>query len=647
MILISFWAKFGHNLASILEFPYIFIRQGLKREPVTTASRMIKMIKIIRPIGTVLCIMAMIAAAFGAADDSARAGLDGGSRHPQGSGMLGHQKGPVVGGYSMEQTLSDQAQQATIAFDALAFLTGDTCSDTFLPPGKVADYAGFQYLRDNDPTEMGHNTDFVTRIADNVLSILNSEQLSQFISLSKAEAELSDQFAYMRFPLIKAFRAQLEGNITVGSSGLDRSAVINYSAKLYDVDASISMQRAKAYAEVIRSLNESQRTYLDGLARQGMLYWPQANASLVLKSSGQGNSVAMRTYASEMFSWYAGSIESDVYFCPERQATYFGSFYMKDRPAMGNPGYSISTTLTGDAGNDFLNLLDAGPREKVTGLVDRQRADLEEIVFLRRRIAADLRRALQGEAINETAVRALSARYGELDGEISYYYAMCFAEVAESLTEEQKQKMTALRGLDGFVCQGAYLYSQPISMPENVPSDFLFGTGEYNSSQFSSWLKSQKKEMAGQRSGQDNRLPSGNSSRQEPPPDRDDRQSGSASYSASSFAPCLNHTGNNPDCKDCCDCTDGNASARKTCRDACASHDFSQNTDIVAVLPISVSGPGGDYSNCTTKGGEQACKECCDSSAEISCGDRRFCRDACNKVSQEKEQIDKISGVED
>ena len=77
----------------------------------------------IRSIGTALFIIAMIAAALGAADDSRGKGPDG--------------------AYNMEQTLSDQAQQATIAFDALAFLTGDACSDTFLPPGKVADYAGF------------------------------------------------------------------------------------------------------------------------------------------------------------------------------------------------------------------------------------------------------------------------------------------------------------------------------------------------------------------------------------------------------------------------------------------------------------------------------------------------------------------------
>jgi hypothetical protein len=68
----------------------------------------------------------------------------------------------------MGQTLSDGAQKATIAFSGLAFLTGEEESYTFLPPGKLADYFGFQYLRDNDITGMGHNTDFVTKSANNM-----------------------------------------------------------------------------------------------------------------------------------------------------------------------------------------------------------------------------------------------------------------------------------------------------------------------------------------------------------------------------------------------------------------------------------------------------------------------------------------------
>ncbi len=414
----------------------------------------------------------------------------------------GQGQGPVQGTavnqvYTMEQTLSDQGQQATIAFDALAFLTGQACSDTFLPPGKVADYAGFQYLRDNDVTEMGHNTDFVTRVSDNVLSVLNDDQLVQFIALSKTEAPLSSQHGYMRFPLTKAFRAQLEGTIPTGSTGLDKAAVMAYSAKLYDVDASISLDRAKTYASVIRSLNQTQRAYLDKMASGGMLSMPEVDASEVLKNSGQDNSVAMRTYASEMFAWYGGDVTSDVYFCPERQATYFGSFYMKDRPAMGNPDYSISTTLTGDSGENFLNALTDTQREKITSLVDLQRADLNEIVAKRTAIATELRTALTGDTIDESLVRSLSARYGELDGEISYNYATHFADVGKTTTSEQKKQMVALRNLANFTCDGAYLYSQPISMPQNVPSDFLFGVGQYDSAKISAWLQGLQKTTVG------------------------------------------------------------------------------------------------------------------------------------------------------
>jgi hypothetical protein len=57
--------------------------------------------------------------------------------------------------YSIEQAVSDKAQLHTIAFDGLAFLTGDFGSDTFLPPGKVSDYFGFQYMRDIDANEGG------------------------------------------------------------------------------------------------------------------------------------------------------------------------------------------------------------------------------------------------------------------------------------------------------------------------------------------------------------------------------------------------------------------------------------------------------------------------------------------------------------
>ena len=122
--------------------------------------------------------------------------------------------------------------------------------------------------------------------------------------------------------------------------------------------------------------------------------------------------------------------------------------------------------LTGDSGEAFLAALTGSQRQLVTGLVDQQRADLAEIVTTRRTIATELRRFMKEPSVDKEKVMALSKRYGELDGEISYFYATAFAQVAKTLTAEQKATLLKLRNLDAkFNCTGAYLYSRAIPMP--------------------------------------------------------------------------------------------------------------------------------------------------------------------------------------
>lgn len=105
---------------------------------------------------------------------------------------------------------------------------------------------------------------------------------------------------------------------------------------------------------------------------------------------------------------------------------------MKDIPAMGNANFSISTSLTGDSGEAFLAALTDTQRPLVTGLVELQRKDLEEIVAVRRAISVELRRFMKEESVDQAKVMSLAKRYGELDGEISYCYATRFAEVGKS-----------------------------------------------------------------------------------------------------------------------------------------------------------------------------------------------------------------------
>ena len=164
--------------------------------------------------------------------------------------------------YSIEQAVSDRAQLHTIAFDGLAFLTGDFGCDTFLPPGKVSDYFGFQYMRDIDAKEGGHNTSFLTRIAHNMLAILNDDQKAQLVALAKEQENDIRRFAEKRLPLIKAFRRNLEGDLPAGSKGLDKDAVVKYSADLYELDGLLAFQRAKVMGGIIRSLNDAAESRL-------------------------------------------------------------------------------------------------------------------------------------------------------------------------------------------------------------------------------------------------------------------------------------------------------------------------------------------------------------------------------------------------
>lgn len=377
-------------------------------------------------------------------------------------------------GYSIDQAISDRAQLTTIAFAALAYLTGDLCSDTFLPPGKVSDFFGFQYLRDTDSGEMGHNTTFVPRSANNVLYILNEEQKAQLIALAKEQTSQIKELGCKRFPLMKAFRRQLEGDLPSGSQGLDKKAVMAYSAELYRLDGQLSLQRAQALGGIIRSLDQEQRTYLDRMAAGNSLSWPDLPDQLDKRRFSHEEHVAVMTYASEMFSWYAGSVEADTYFCPERHGMYFGAFYMKDIPAMGNPNYSIGTQITGESGDAFLNVLTDAQRQQITSLVDLQRPALQQIVETRRAISTRLRRFMQEDTVDEAEVLALAEQYGRSDGELSYLYALHFAQVNSTLSSAQKSTFMQLRNLDDFPCNGAYLYSQNIAMPEIVNTDFLF-----------------------------------------------------------------------------------------------------------------------------------------------------------------------------
>lgn len=396
----------------------------------------------------------------------------------------GRKKDAEHGGnkYSLEQALSDNAQLSTIAFNGLAFLSGDYGAATFIPPGKVCDYFGFQYMRDVDVAQKGHNPMFLNRVAGNVLHILTDEQKKIFLNLAEEQAPKLEALAKMRLPLIKAFYMERDNQTPASSNGLNKEAVMRCVAEIFTLDAELSMRRAEVMARVALSLTPDQKAYLDKMKFGDFNTWPSLDERDEMKQYGRGKSkmfsVAFMTYASEFFSWIDGSEEADTYFCPERHGTYFGGFYMKDMPAMGKRDHDISTSTTGDNGKAFLrDVLTSEQRKYIEATIDLQRKALAEIVTIRRAISHELRKYLNGQTPDENKVITLGKRYGELDGEMSWYYVTAFTHVNNTLSAQQRAELIKLRNLQGYESAPYYIYSEAMHVnPELDNTDVLFLT---------------------------------------------------------------------------------------------------------------------------------------------------------------------------
>jgi hypothetical protein len=390
--------------------------------------------------------------------------------------------------YTLEQALMDDTQFKTLSFDGLSFITGNLCADSFIPPGKVADFFGFQYLRDTTADGQGHNTDFLTYLANNVLDILTGEQIAIISEKAKAEVESVSEYAENRYPLMSAFRRQLEGDIP-DNNELNQDQVMQYSSdKLYKLDAEISINRAYTFSQIIKSLSDQQITLLNEMKIGGFESWTPMqdfeDTDKFDKRQFDNNEqfTLMMTYISEMFAWFAGNIESDTYFCPERQANYFGSFYVKDAPAINNPGYVIDESKTARGGELFAEILTEEQYEKLWSLVKIQSNDLHNIAETRENIATELRKYLKDGYddmydIDVDFIVEESEMYGKYDGSISYYYTMIFTDIKNELTSEQLDQMYILRDLDEqYECPDdkIYKYSTKMDMPTIEDTDFLF-----------------------------------------------------------------------------------------------------------------------------------------------------------------------------
>ena len=375
---------------------------------------------------------------------------------------------PTQPTYSTTQAIADETQLNTIAFAALSFMSADLCDMSFLPPGKHASYFGFQYLRDVIGGAEGHGQNFVPKVANNLLSILNDEQERILIELAEQQTEKIMRFAEMRFPLLIAFERYANNTLPEGMSQLNRSSIVQHSADLYALDGELSYERAVGFGNVVQSFSDAQKHALEELTANAFHAWPEHEEQVDKRTLEHDVHIALMTYASELLSWYTGDVERDMYFTPERTAAYFGAYWTKAAPmkAVKRDDYTISTDLTGDSGKSFLSMLDEQQQKRISDVIQQQKAYLMKMVEVRTSIATEIRKMVIGQTIDAEKIMNLSRTFGELDGEIAYLYATAYTDVRQSLTISQMEKAVALRNISEYQCDKVFLYAEPADVPD-------------------------------------------------------------------------------------------------------------------------------------------------------------------------------------
>ncbi len=369
--------------------------------------------------------------------------------------------------YSIEQATSDNAQQRTIEFAALSFMSSGLCEMSFLPPGKHASYFGFQNMRDVIGGAAGHSQNFVPQAANTLLYILSDQQKSVLINLAKQQQAKIESFALARFPLLATFDRYANGELPKGKTQLNRKEIVRHSGDLYAIDGELSYERAVGFGKIVRSLTQNQKAYLNRFKSQPFQSWPKRRDQINKRQYEHSTHVAIMTYASELLSWYIGDVKKDTYFTPERTAAYFGAYWTKAAPmkAVKRDNYQISTKLTADSGAKFSQFLTTQQKRRITDLVSTQKSFLRKMVTVRGQIANEIRKIFYEEKADLARIVRLSRTFGELDGEIAYLYATAFTNVKKGLSSTQLKKAVQLRNISQYTCKEAFIYAEPSPVP--------------------------------------------------------------------------------------------------------------------------------------------------------------------------------------
>jgi hypothetical protein len=353
------------------------------------------------------------------------------------------------------------------------------CADTFFPPGELIDFWGFQWIRDTDVDGQGHNSNYAAYAANAILNVLNDTQKGWIldhsytqvgvlnissISLANMTSSTYDGLVYGRLPFQMAVRDSRALNMV-------KSRVVKYFGSMYLLAGRVAISRAKLFVRLKNSLNPTQLQTLNSYT--GFYSFPSTSTdTFCSKANGEYVGLMYKTVAGDFLAWFKGNQLRDAYFAPERVASYFGLFYLKDIISLERNALGLSTTidsaLTGNYGLNLQKLLNGDQRPFMTNLLNSELPYAYKLYYARSNITSLLRGFVSG-SVNETLILSFAKQIGEYDGAISYFAALALNGIKATLNQTQVANFASLIEEEIPKCEGYYYLSYNLPMPAVNP----------------------------------------------------------------------------------------------------------------------------------------------------------------------------------
>ncbi len=332
--------------------------------------------------------------------------------------------------------MTPRKEQHAVITRALTWLTGGAEENDYVSVGRLANYFGFVRFR----VSSGHS---ISRgaVGQEVYAALDGPQRERVLQL------LEDQW-----PALEACRRarlrinrQLEGML-VGES-VTLADVERLGAWFGEAEAALGLALAEGFRDIVRSLREPQRAELASLrgramgGKLGRFRLQRADKAGLDERVGRGGDRRKQelwNLTSRLFTWVTGTPSDNDYDTAGKPSQHFGFVDLRV-----DSGHGITRNGLAGAISEILTSEQLAP---LVALVDQNREDFDAFFAARAAVNRELEKGLRGDSIDADAVRDHGREQGLAEARMTWRQARAFLALRDSLTLEQADRMTELRG---------------------------------------------------------------------------------------------------------------------------------------------------------------------------------------------------------